>query len=266
MDPARIYHLPTDDGATPPQGPDEAVRLIEDYLDHLCAPLVGVVPYEDRMCLRMEADEHLSAKMQLYINDGIEPVDAALKAIHQYGTSQEMAEAYLEEWMRHLPKGTLANKIGLPNAFALLFFGQATMIGEILVQIRLYHPNPDPVLFGLSLPELRQIIPEPFPLPDRNPTWILFWAYAFLAPILAGWFTGRTALVGAAKAVLQVQICLTLLTFILGTAMLPTQEGLWLALVMVFWWVPIGALLAHVASALQRRRRLRFRPTRRKKS
>src|SRR5438045_9125063 len=34
---------------------------IEDYLDHVCAPLVGVVPYARRQELRAELREHLAA-------------------------------------------------------------------------------------------------------------------------------------------------------------------------------------------------------------
>jgi hypothetical protein len=33
---------------------------IEDYLDHLCVPLVGVVPYRERRSMRQEAAAHIA--------------------------------------------------------------------------------------------------------------------------------------------------------------------------------------------------------------
>lgn len=32
---------------------------IQDYLDYLCAPLIGIVPYAQRRRLRAEATDHL---------------------------------------------------------------------------------------------------------------------------------------------------------------------------------------------------------------
>ncbi len=239
-------------------------EILSDYLDHLYAPLVGIMPFQERDRLRQEAQFHIEGRIRMYELDGMSPREATLTAVRKYGDTEALSERFLEEYMDHLPKGPLARKLGLPNAYAAFYFGQAGLGALLLVVYWVMNPNPEPYTFGLSVPELRRIFPEPLPLPDRNPIWLLMWAYAIFAPIVAGWLTGRHALIGAAKAAWQVLILLALVTYVLGTLVQPMDEGLWMGLVQVFWWVPIGTLSAHVAGVLTRRRRLRFRPDRRK--
>jgi hypothetical protein len=160
----------------------------------------------------------------------------------------------------------VAKEIGLPMSYAAVFFVQASLWGLVLLQYKFFWPAADAMRFPLSVPEIRKLWPEPLPLPDGSPIWNLVWAYGFLAPFVAGWLTGRKALTGAARSVATVQILCTLLTFIVGTFMLPITEGLWFAILQLAWWVPMGTLTAHIASAFTRRRRFRFQPNWRKKS
>lgn len=266
MGAAKIIRLPGTDPTAERESLD-AQEHIEDYLDHLCAPLVGIVPYRERDRLRQEAVFNIEGRMRQFLVDGYDSETSVFKAIEKYGRAEELSEKFLEEWLRYQPKGALARMIGLPNAYATFFFGQATLWGILLVQYRVFSPEPEPFTFGLTLADIRRIIPEPLPLPDRNPWWTIFWLYAILAPFVAGWLTGRKVLIGAGKAVYQVQLLATLMTFSVGAIMLPTTEGIWLAMIQVLWWVPVGTLIAHTVSALTRRRRLCFRPqkeTRRK--
>jgi len=237
----------------------EPQELLEDYLDHLCSPLVGIVPYRERDRLRQEAGFNIEGRMQTYLLDGLDPLAAVKKAIDKYGRSDVMCDQFLSEWYRYQPKGWLARKIGLSNAYAALYFGQATFWGLVLVQIRIFAPNPEPYTFGLSLAQVRRIFPEPLPLPDQNPLFGILCLYILIAPVLAGILTGRQALVGAAKAAFHTQLILTLLTFTVGSMMLPEKEGLWLAIVQLFYWVSVGTGTAHLTSLISRRRRMRFR-------
>lgn len=241
--------------ATPVE-PDE---LLEDYLDHLCSPLVGIVPFRERDRLRTEAAFNIEGRMRTYEMEGFEPVEAMKKAIDKYGRSDLVCEQFLVEWYRYQPKGWLARKIGLPNAYATFFFGQASLWALVIVQIRMFVPNPEPFTFGLSLAQLRRVFPEPLPLPDKNPLFSILFIYLLIAPIVAGFLTGRSALVGAARSAFQVQLILSLLSFAVGLLMLPAKEGLWLAFIQLLYWASVGTGTAHLTSLIMRRRRMRFR-------
>src|SRR5688572_4418190 len=64
---------------------------IEDYLDHVCAPLVGVVPYAKRQELRAELRSHLEALIATHQELGRGPEVAALEALRQFGDPQDLA-------------------------------------------------------------------------------------------------------------------------------------------------------------------------------
>lgn len=232
---------------------------IEDYLDHLCAPLVGVVPYLERNRLRSEAGYHLDRLMAGYVIEGIPPQEAARLSIEKYGSSQDVGQQFLESWFEHQPQGWLARKIGLGNARALIYFGSATALTTALVQFKVYWPNPEPITFGLTLADVRRIVPEPLPLPDANPVSLFLLIIAVIAPIIAGVLTGATVPVRPARSVYLVQTVLTLYTFVHGIQMLPIRDGLLLGLFMLCFWLPVGCLTANLAAVYTWRRCCRFR-------
>jgi hypothetical protein len=238
---------------------DQARELLEDYLDHLCSPLVGIVPYRERDRLRQEAGFNIEGRMQMYVLDGYASVEAMNLAIEKYGRSDQLGDLFLEEWVRYQPKGWLARHIGLPNAYAGFFFGQATLWGLVLVQIRVFAPNPEPFTFGLSLAQIRHIVPEPLPLPDQNPVFMAFFAYLLVAPFAAGWLTGRFAPIGASRAVYHVMVLLIIVAFAVGSLMLPAREGILLGFAELLIWLPVGMATAHYSSVVARRQRLRYR-------
>ena len=41
---------------------------IEDFLDHLCAPLIGIVPYRERFAFRQEAHAHIDGLDDLFVS------------------------------------------------------------------------------------------------------------------------------------------------------------------------------------------------------
>lgn len=240
--------------------PEELAReMVEDYLDHLCAPLVGLVPYRDRDRLRQEAGFNIEGRMRTYLLDGLDPVHAAERAIAKYGRSDALGESFLVEWMHYQPTGALARRIGIDLLYAFFFFGQASLWGLVLALVRIYVASPDPVTFGLTLDQVRRLVPEPLPMPDRNPLFVLFWAYLLGAPFVAGALTGSRVLVGSAKAVVQTVLPLVILSFVVGALLWPSPEGLWLASGQLFWWLGVGAGTAHLTSVIVRRRRFRFR-------
>ncbi len=263
MGTAKVFRLPPK-GLDQNEGNPEA--LIEDYLDHMCAPLTGIVPYSRRSRLRKEARNDIEQCVEVRILDGESPMEATRSAIEEYGDSHVVSEQFLEEWLRYLPKGGVARNIGLPMSYATVFFTQASLWGLIWIQLKFFGSDPEPYTFGLSPGAFREIYPEPLPLPQKSWLWFAFLVYVFVAPLIAGWLTGWKALTGAAKSVVTVMLLMTSLCFMAGTLMLPQTEGLWYAVAQLVWWVPAGALTAHLAGVFARRRRFRFQPVRRKKS
>jgi len=236
-----------------------ALERVEDYLDHLCAPLVGIVPYPERNRLRLEAGYNIEGRMRTYILDGMDPLRAAERAIRKYGRSDAICEQFLTEWVRYQPQGWLARRLGTPNLYALFFFGQATLWGLVMVLVQVYYPTPEPETFGLTFDQVRHLLPEPLPLPDRNPLFVAFWIYLFFAPFLAGLLTGMRVPVGAAKATLRVMGLLVIVSFAVGSQLWPAREGNWLAMGQLFWWMGVGTCTAHLTSVIVRRRKFRFR-------
>lgn len=91
---------------------------IEDYLDHLCAPLVGTLAYPLRLELRRETKEHLLALAQAYEELGY-PSDEALRAaMRQFGDPRTLGAEYARQYDPPLPQFSMAYGIGV---FALAF-------------------------------------------------------------------------------------------------------------------------------------------------
>jgi hypothetical protein len=91
--------------SVPPEGPADLPRAdvrIEDYLDHVCAPLVERMPYEARTALRAELRAHLESLADAYRELG-SPADAAIhEALAQFGHPRDVAR----EWVRECERTT----------------------------------------------------------------------------------------------------------------------------------------------------------------
>lgn len=73
---------------------------IEDYLDHVCAPLVEWIPYEARTALRAELRGHLESLAEAYQELG-SPADAAIgEALAQCGHPTDVARGWVRECER----------------------------------------------------------------------------------------------------------------------------------------------------------------------
>jgi hypothetical protein len=67
---------------------------IEDYLDHVCAPLVDRVPYAERTARRAELRTHLASLAEGYQELGSAPDDAIREALTQFGNPRVVARAW----------------------------------------------------------------------------------------------------------------------------------------------------------------------------
>lgn len=233
-------------------------EMIEDYLDHICAPLLGIVPYPERARLREETGFHIEQRANDYRLQGMEEREAVLRAIQMVGNSEKVGQTFLETWFKHQPQGRLGRYIGLANAYAFVPFMVATLAVTWLLMLRVFLlPDPKIITFGLSYAQIRHVIPEPIPLPETNWESLLLYGISIFAPIAAGWWTGVRVPYGAARAVYQVMLPLVIYTFLLSAVVMPRQEGVGLALVEMFYWIPVGCATAHVAGLITWRRRSR---------
>lgn len=202
--------------------PDE---LVEDYLDHLCAPLVGIVPYLERRQLRCDAAFFLERLSRDAILEGMDRQAAVVEAIRRYGDSQELSERFLAEWTRYRERGALAQRLGLAKLYGSLFFGQATLWGLLM--------GPQASTFFVS--------------------------YCLVAPLFAGVLVGRCAPTVSARALMPVILGCTLLASLAALFAFPGGDGVVLPAFQILWWLPAGGFVAQAVAALTRRSLVRFR-------
>jgi hypothetical protein len=86
----------------PPADLPRADPRIEDYLDHVCAPLVERMPYDARMALRAELRSHLESLAEAYRELGSPPDQAIGHAFTQCGHPKDVAR----EWVRECERAT----------------------------------------------------------------------------------------------------------------------------------------------------------------
>jgi hypothetical protein len=218
----------------PPAVLPRADPRIEDYLDQVCAPLIGWVPYAARVELRAELQAHLDSLVAAYQELGSSPDAAVRAALAQAGDPQVVARDWVREWEGILPPREA------PSAWRSILvavgsFGFAT---------------------NLALALLR-LVQDTGAL---NQPWHYGLFYALLAaalPFLAGLTTGLLSPVRPARAAFAALVllippaALALPWFLRYTS--------WDVALVVGWlqsmsWVPIGCGAASLGSWLRTRR------------
>jgi hypothetical protein len=144
----------------PPANLLRADPRVEDYLDHLCVPLVGRVPYAARATLRSELRAHLEALIDAAEELGRERDGAVWLALAQFGDPDALGREWLRGWLRGEPARPVRS--ARPAAFvAFGCFGLATsmaialLVASATMSSRLSFLNPLwPGLFVLLMPLL----------------------------------------------------------------------------------------------------------------
>lgn len=231
--------------------------MLEDYLEHLIAPLVGLVPYEQRFALRLETQEHLEVRVSQLERDGLGVEEATREAIRRYGSAHQVAERFLTAWFENELTSPLTRRIGRANGIAFSRFVLAHLGYVVLLQALVFLPSGAAYALPMSPAEMRRIVPEPLPLPDQPWAMALIYAYPVLAPMVAGWLTGLAVPVGSARAVYNAVLPLSLYSFVVGALMVPMTAGLLFGLFQVVFWLPVGALAACLGSSFHHARALR---------
>lgn len=200
---------------------------IEDYLDHLCAPLVGLVPLAQRRSLRAEVRSHLESLAEEYGFQGMTPAEAAAAALRDSGEPWQVGQTFLREWLQGSPGTSAARLFRRAAVRALGFFGVAAVLNWLLIEHQALDLSP-----GALTP------------------WILL--LAFFAPLIAGTLTGLTAAPQTGRGLLWCLSALTAHALLTGALLLPHGDGFWFALCLAFWWLPSGWLSATATAYLIR--------------
>jgi len=233
--------------------------LIEDYLDHVCAPLVGVVPFEERTRLREEAAFHLDRLTQSYVAEGLAPEAAARKAIRTYGDPAKISDDCIESYHENRVQSPVFRRVGSSSFIAFCLFGVAQILYTALLQIRVFLPSGEAYRLPVSPAEARLLIPEPFPIPQSWAEFLLLYGFPVVAPLVAGFYTGLHVPVGASRAVLVAMMPIVIYSFVVGSFMTPITTGLLFALFQAVYWIPAGCLSASLGTTYSQRQALRRR-------
>ncbi len=212
-------------------------RRIDDYLDFLCAPLVGIMDYEDRRSFREEAWAHLQALVAEYRQLNLSEMEAVETALREFGDPWKVGKAFAREWMTKQPPPESIRRAQSPAACAFAWFGMASVVNLLIFERYALLPS-----FWYD-PKVAQML-----------SWI-----AGLSPIAAGILTGLSMTGTNAKPILRVQAGLALFSLLFGLTFLPHVDMLILALCQIAWWLPAGYFTtAATATVAQRFRRPRF--------
>lgn len=213
---------------------DRGADRVQDYLDHFCAPLVGVMPYSERTGLRDEVRLHIEGLQDEYLAEGKSECEALERALLEMGEPWRWGEALLIE----VDGGAGRPQSRLPSfgavKHALAWFGPPTVACLLLVEQMTLFPHQE---------------------------WLLPWLFftALLGPFAAGALAGWTAPVRARGGAAGAAAVLGLLSFVPGFLLLPKTGGLYFGLFTLLYWLPMGWLAESATiQSVRRWQRMQF--------
>ncbi len=226
---SKLNNRPLPHAASPAE--DEVQAQIEDYLDFLCAPLLGIVPYAQRRRLRLETEDHLRALAEDFEAEGFAPAEAVTVALREYGEPWRIGQDFAEAWLSGPHPCRFARWTDAATLRAFGWFG----VGSVTT------------LLGVEQCTL---------MPHQDSLWLLVQCLAVAAPLLAGVLTGFALHPKTASGVCRAVAALGLASGAAGALVLPHPEVLQLALFQMVFWLPAGCLSAAVTAGLRRQLRL----------
>jgi hypothetical protein len=219
---------------TDQDGGASACERIEDCLDHLCAPLVGIVPYRERQSFRWEVRLHLEGLVEEYREQTDSPEAAVEAALREFGEPWQTGEAFVRNWSSDLSARRVNRRSKAPFAHAFAWFCPPTVLCLLLIEQYSLVSEQEWLLAMLS-------------------------ALVIVAPVLAGFLTGATTRGKIGREIVCVVSLLALFSLLTGTLLLPKMAGVLFGLFQLIYWLPTGWLSAAATVALLRQhRRQRF--------
>ena len=223
-----------------PPAEEEQQAQIGDYLDYLCAPLLGIVPYAQRRRLRLETEDHLLALAEDFQAEGFAPDEAVTVALQEYGEPWRIGQDFAEAWLTGPHPCRFARFTDAATLRAFGWFGVLSVL----------------TLLGVEQCALT---------PNSQALWPLVQCLAVAAPLVAGVLTGFALHPRTVGGVCRAMTALGLASGAAGLLVLPHPEVLQFALFQLVFWLPAGCLSAAVTASLRRQFRLQnFRRTTRR--
>ncbi len=205
-------------------------EALEDYLDYLCAPLLGVVPYPQRQRFRREAADHLLALAEDFAAEGFSPEDALSRALREYGEPWRLGQSFADSWHTGSSPRYSVRFADAATVRAFGCFGVCSVLCLLLMEQSVFQP----------LPAATSLIA----------------VLAILSPFLAGVLTGLGLHARPGLGICRAVGTLAAASGVIGLLLLPHPEALQFALFQLAVWLPLGALSAVVTAALKRQHRL----------
>lgn len=97
--------------STPCERTPAGTDLIEEYLDHVCASMVGLVPRPRREASRNELRDHLLSLAEELHAEGVELSVALRRACDEMGNPREIGQALVSTWRS--PRATAGGGAGV---------------------------------------------------------------------------------------------------------------------------------------------------------
>jgi hypothetical protein len=210
---------------------DDPQAQIADYLDYLCAPLLGIVPYAQRRRLRLETEDHLRALAEDFGAEGFAPDEAVSVALREYGEPWRIGQDFAEAWLTGPHPCRFARFTDAATLRAFGWFGVFSVLTLLGVEQCALAPHQEALSF-------------------------LVQCLAVFAPFIAGVLTGFALHPKTAGGVCRAMAALALVSGAAGLLVLPHMEVLQFALFQFVFWLPVGCLSAAVTASLRRQLRL----------
>ena len=127
---------------------------LDDYLDHVCAPLVGVVPYPRRTTLRYELREHVT----MLTEDG-QTLEEVLRSL---GDPYEAGRRFLAQWEAQSRSRGPSHWVRRDLSVAIGYLGAASA-AALLFDLSAHYGTPrDSFSYGAALSQFGWLAAVPY--------------------------------------------------------------------------------------------------------
>ena len=191
---------------------------IDDYLDHLCTPLIGTVPYQVRKRLRLEAEEHILQLIVEFSETGLSANDSLVAGLKEHGEPWRIGQAYVDEWLRSTSRSAASRLIAPYLLHGFAWCG--------LVSV--------PVLLMVE-----QSCVSRYNFPTESVSVVVI-----VAPLIVGVLTGITSPCRPISAVCVSMGIFVLVSAIAGAIFYPDITTLRFAGVQALYWTPVASICA----------------------
>ncbi|CAN5672862.1 hypothetical protein BH11ARM2_BH11ARM2_01110 [soil metagenome] len=236
-----------------PKGESETGEgLIAAYGEVLASHLAGRVSASERGEIRSEAEFHLELGQRRWITEGMDPLEAARKAIRNYGDPCEVVAHHIEGRQDEGIGSRWLRTIGYSRLLAILIYGTG-QLGATIYQSELWAASVSG-RYGMPMApaQLRALLPLPLPLPQTLSEVFALYGLPFLWPLLAGLIFGACAPVRPVSATLMILVPLTLQAFVQASLMLPATSGQLNALLLLFVGIPLACVGSLIGTSARR--------------